>query len=452
MRLVKITLLFASVSGLGCNLIFGSPPDSPGANAPIMYGTGPGPGSGEAGATGTQIDAAAPSSGGVAGGRPDAGLSLPDAGMSPDADLHTSAQNWIHFPTSTFNKCTWFSATDGLCSDIPRMVPGFANLQLIVHRTGDGGKAWAQVGTVDTENAGPGASVNVYVMSPSDIWFTSGFAGPGQSGSIGHSTDGGGNWTSLTSTISALLNPVPAGDGGIATVPIWQLAAQAGRLWILPQGGSLATSQDNGLTWKRIAPPADFAAATKRGLIVSQGYLLLQFLTANNSMGLYRWNGGAFVAVEGTFPLSSAGVQTETWWRASPNLEGVLFVDRGPLPSWSSPFWLCTTVDGGRNFQRIPDTTLGTVVGLSDGLAFSFLGSISAYAAGVFSDSKGRYLEVHKTSDSGRTWSTAHSEPYLGDNGFVSLSADPMGGIHAMHSSLDLTSSAVTYDAHYVLP
>ncbi|HEX7599062.1 MAG TPA: hypothetical protein VF518_12675, partial [Polyangia bacterium] len=421
---------------------------SPGANAPIMYGTGPGRGNGEADALGTPADAAAPSTDGGAIGRSDAGASL-----SPDADPHTGGQNWIHFPTSTFNKCTWFSATSGLCSDIPRMFPGLAGLQLSVYKTSDGGKNWAQIAAVNTENAGPGASVNVYAMSPTDLWFTSGFAGVSQSGSIGHSTDGGGNWTSLTSTISALLNPAVAGDAGIPTVPIWQLAAQGGRLWLLPQGGSLATSLDNGLSWMKIVPPAAFAAATKRGLIVSQGYLLLQLLTANNSMGLYRWNGETetFGPVEGAFPLSSAGDHTGTWWRASPNLEGVLFIDRGPLPAWASPFWLCATVDGGRNFQRIPDTTLGTVVGLSDGLAFSSLGSISAYSAGIFSDSQGRYLEIHKTSDAGRTWSTVHSEPYLGDNGYVSLSADPMGAIHAMHYNLDETTSAITYDAHYVL-
>jgi hypothetical protein len=166
-----------------------------------------------------------------------------------------------------------------------------------------------------------------------------------------------------------------------------------------------------------------------------------------------------FEPVEGVLPPSSAGDQTGTWWRSSPNVEGVLFVDRGPLPAWASPFWAYATIDGGRTFQQIPTGNIGpnsTVVGLSDGLAFYAAGSLAAYLGGVFSDALGtQYLEIHRTADAGKTWSTPHSEPYPGSSGnygFVSLAVDPMGSFHATHYTTDSLGAVISYDAHYVLP
>jgi hypothetical protein len=133
MRFIKVAILSVSWLVLGCNLFSKSDNNSHGENAPVMYGSGTpggiGPGgSGGAGASGTKADAAVAGTGGAAGGgfRGDAGPDATrtggsDASKPPaDADIHNGAQRWINFGHYTFTKCTWFSATDGFCSDSPR--------------------------------------------------------------------------------------------------------------------------------------------------------------------------------------------------------------------------------------------------------------------------------------------------------------------------------------------
>ena len=470
MRFTRLVILSVPWLVLGCNLFSKSSDRSPGANAPTMYATRPAGGragvgsggSGGAGAGAIQADAAVSGLGGTAGssaradGGPDAAVKAgPDAGKAlADANIHNGAEKWTSFGSYAFAKCTWFSATDGFCSEAPRLAPGLTSLLVSVYKTTDGGKSWALVSAIDTETSSYDAIINVYVLSPSDMWFISGFVGMGQSGSIGHSLDGGRTWTSLTSTINAMFS-TQAANSVVSSVPLWQLASVGGMIWLLPQAGTLLISQDVGLTWKKVVPPPDFAAASSRSLIATQSNLLLSFLAADNSLGLYRWNGSSFVAVEGTLPFSSADDQSGTWWRSSPNLEGVLFVDRGPLPAWDSPFWVYATTDAGRTFQQVLVGTVGTasdVVGLSDGLAFAALGSVTAYVSGVFSDvNNNRYLEIRRTGDAGKTWSALHSEPYQGDYAYISLAVDPAGAVHAMHYSTDSVGGASRYDAHYVL-
>jgi len=107
----------------------------------------------------------------------------------------------------------------------------------------------------------------------------------------------------------------------MSSVPLWQLAPRRKNL-ASAAGRTLLFSQNGGSIWKKVVPPTDFAAASNRSLIATQGNLLLRFLRTDNSMGLYRWNGSTFIPVEGVFPASSAGDQSGTWWRASPNVEG----------------------------------------------------------------------------------------------------------------------------------
>jgi len=472
MRFVKVAILSVSCLALGCSLFSKSNKGSPGDDPPVMYG-GAGPNIGGPGGIGggnrgadasmTPTDAPVADSADAAGssaradGGPDTAGGL-DGKKPTDAAIHNGAQRWTSFGYYTFASCTWFSATDGFCSQAPELhlsppAPPVVNVN--VFKTSDGGKSWSFVNAIPTEATTTDASINVYFLSPSDMWFTTGFVGAGQSGSIGHSIDGGQTWPPLTSAVNAALGTTPD-DAGVSSVALWQLASAGGRIWLLPQGGTLLFSQNGGSIWKKIVPPADFAAASNRSLIATQSNLLLRFLRADNSMGLYRWNGAIFVAVEGLFPTSSAGDQSGTWWRASPNAEGVLFVDRGPLPAWASPFWVYATTDGGMTFQQLMGGNVATsanVVGLGDGLAFSSFGSVTSYVAGIFSDaSASRYLEIHRTGDAGKTWSTVHSEPSQGANAYISLAMDQTGAVHAMHTSTDILGANISYDAHYVLP
>ena len=463
MNLTKVALLSLPWVALGCHLLSSSDDRSPGTNPPIMYGAGSsnggattiGPGgSGGSDAGGIRLDAATGSDDAADGGaRGDGG---PDAtgteAGKADAGVHTSAQNWIRFGAQKFAKCTWFSALDGLCSDAPSQSSSQSSWVTRVFKTADGGKSWLMSAVIDSETTAPDAVINVYVLSATDLWLTSGSVTT-QSGSVRHSIDGGITWMSLTGGVAAALGVV-AGDGGVASVPVWQLVSAASRVWLVTQGAALAFSPDGGNSWNKLAPSDSFSAAKNRSLIVTQGHLLAEFLAPDNSLALLRWNGSTFGAVEGVLPPSSAGDYTGTWWRSSPNVEGILFMDRGPLPGWASPFLVYATTDGGATFrQLLAGSTAGSdVVGLSDGLAFAAFGSVTAYVAGVFSDGgPSRYLEIRETTDAGKTWSTPHSEPFQGDS-YISLAIDSSGKVHAMRYPTNAPGAPIAYDAHYVLP
>ena len=450
MHLVK-TVALLSFLVVGCGLLK-SEPGSSGANAPIMYGTGPAaPGAGGSGAT--PFDADVPPLDRADGSDPGDGAS-DTSSLAPDTASHADGQLWIRFPPSSYvlTQCTWLSKDEGYCRDAPTMLLG--TVWVYLYKTTNGGKSWSLVCPIDTGMDDLQASIEVYVMSRDDIWFV---AGSAHAGNVGHSFNGGKNWVSLTSEITALLTPATTGDAGVTSVPVWQLAAQGGRVWLLPQGPNLVYSPDGGVTWKKVTPPADFSTASKRSLLATQNNLFLQYMASDGSLGLYRWNGAAFLPIEASLPLSSAGNHAGTWFRAWPALEGLLFVDRGPLPDWQRPFWVYATTDGGKSVQKIlPDATgSGDVLGLSDGVAFSAAGSITAYVGGIFTDGSGdRFLEIRQTQDAGKTWSTVHSEPsYPGDGSTISLSVDSAGNVHAMHAlvSTDGIGPPVIYDAHYVL-
>jgi photosystem II stability/assembly factor-like uncharacterized protein len=421
-----------------------------------MYGTAPVVTAGsQAGATGTPLDATLPSTGGADGGpiSTASDASEDTTVLAPDAALHADNRLWTRFPPSnyTFTKCTWFSKDEGFCQDAPGLVGGSIFVHL--YKTINGGKAWTLLCGMDTEMPDTKATINVYVLSQLDFWFVAGY---GNIGSIGHSADGGKHWTSLTSDITSLLAP-STGDAGVSSVPVWQLVTYEGRTWILPQGGNLAYSQDGGLSWRKFAAPAEFAASPKRSLDASQNSLLLQSVASDGSLTLHRWNGSAFLPTEATMPASSAGSHAGTWSRSWPTVAGTFFADRGPLPSWASPFAAYATIDGGKTLSKLlPNASDNSVVGLSDGIAFMAAGLVTSYVSGIFTDGAGgRFLEIRLTQDTGKTWTTVHSEPsYPGDGSYISLSVDAERNIHAMHfvASTDGIGPQVIYDAHYILP
>ncbi len=434
MRFVQ-TFAALSLLATGCGL-FKSEPGSSGANAPTMYGAGP------LAPSGGQPDASLPPA------RDDGSTTLNDA-SPPDAVSHAGGQNWIRFPPSSYSfvKCSWLSTVEGYCHDAPSLLLDTARVN--VYQTLDGGKTWSFTCAINSEMPSLDASIEVYILSKTDFWFV---AASDKLGSVGHSFDAGKNWTSLTSDIAALVAPA-----GTTSVPVWQLAVQGGRIWLLPQGNNLAYSENGGIAWRKFTAPADFGAAGQRALVATQNHLFLQYLATDGSLGLYHWNGSAFLSTQATLPASSAGSHSGTWSRAWPAVEGVFFADRGPLPVWSSPFSAHATVDGGKTVvQLLPGATGSTdVVGLSDGLAYAALGSVTATIGGIFTDaSAGRFLQIRRTQDAGRTWTTLHSEPsYPGDSSYISFSMDGEGNLHAMHfvASTDGIGPPVIYDGHYVL-
>jgi hypothetical protein len=395
--------------------------------------------------------------GGVVGGGGAGGSTVPDApadSIVVDANLHGGASLWIPFDnpatTSTFyfDRCTWFTDTDGYCVLLKNHTSSAGTKTSDLYRTSDGGRTFTLLATIDGDNNAFDGDMDVYVFSPSEIWYTTAFVGVGFSGTIGRSTDGGKTFQSLTDVVhKALADPdaMPVPD-----FPLWRLVKVNGRVWVGSYSDYLASSADGGTTWQRFAAPLDLTQAQAPDLIATRTDLLLSF-TRNFLIELYRWNGTTFGKSEAAFPPPSGADHSDTWWRSSPYADGVVFVDQRPYSWWGWPFAVSATLDGGRSFQTIlSGQSQGTsdVAGLRDALVVS--GSL-AYVCGVFVGAdQNTYSQIRKSTDGGLTWDVVHSEPT--NNTYTSVMLDPTGRAHAMRHATDAYAKVYYYTGHYLLP
>lgn len=399
---------------------------------------------------------AATGSGGVPldGGAGSAGRPSADAAdtASADANLHGGAGLWIPFDnpatssTYYFDRCWWFSATDGYCVLLKNRTSSAGSKTSDLLQTSDGGRTFTLLTTIDGGNTAFDGDMEVYVLSPTEIWYTTAFVGTGYSGSIGRSTDGGKTFQSLTDVVhKALADP---GTSPVPSFPLWHLVKVNGRLWVGSYSSYLASSADGGTTWQRVAGPLELGEVTAPELIATRTDLLLRY-TRGFMIDLYRFDGTTFVAA--AFPPPSGADHSDTWWRSSPFADGAVFVDQRQYSWWGWPFAVSATLDGGKTFQTIlsgQSQSTSDVVGLRDALVVS--GSL-AYVCGVFAGAdQNRYSEIRKSIDGGLTWSVVHSEPL--NNTYTTVVLDPTGRAHAMRHATDVYAKLYSYTGHYLLP
>ncbi len=274
-----------------------------------------------------------------------------------------------------------------------------------------------------------------------------GAAGATASGTIGNSPDGGLHWYSKAANVFSVLSGVSA-----APVPLRQALSASSALWLLPDGNSLLRSKDGGDKWTLVTPPTDFGAATKRSLLSAGGRLYLSYLKADMTMGLYVADDfGQFSAVKDAIPVGSAGNNLSTWLHGSPNVAGLFMCDRTPLPNWGTPFWIYALVAGTTPTKIMSVAGTQTdVVGLRDGLVVERAGAVTTYLSGVFSEAGGRFLQLRRSNDGGASWSVLHSEP-AATLVYASLMVDPLGTVHAMRHTSNVTGEQFAYDAHFIL-
>jgi hypothetical protein len=296
--------------------------------------------------------------------------------------------------------------------------------------------------------------MGVYVLSPSEIWYTTGFIGFGYSGTVGRSLDGGVTWEALTDKVDTALADDPDA-GSPPNAAIFDLVKVGSAIWLNTGswGQYFPMSPDGGTTWQRVLGPVSLSASQPPEFIATKDDFLLRYTTSTWGIALYRLEGSAFVAAEGTFPAPSGTDHGDTWWRASINSSGVTFVDQRSWPFWGWPFLVSATFDGGKTFQSLYTASsqdLSDCEGLRDAFAFAQSGSPVVYVSGVFYDSaKTRYAEIRKSTNGGTTWTTLHSEP--GTTNLPSVQLDPTGKVHAMRHYTDSWGNTYTYEAQYVL-
>lgn len=438
--------------------VAGGVPSSGGITS--LTSTGGNTASGGVGGTGGGVSA--PINGGSGGVGPaiDAGLVAVDAGVdtpqgdsaSPDSSPHGGASLWIPFNnpstngTYTFDRCTWFTDKDGACVLLKNKRSTAGTKTSDVYQTTNGGLTFTLLATIDGGNSAIDGDMDVTVLSPNEIWYTTAFVGMGYSGTIGRSVDGGKTFQSLTDVVHRAL-----ADPDVTTVPsfpLWRLTKVNGRIWVGSYSNYLASSTTDGASWQRIALPVDATLASAPELIATRTDLVLRYLR-NFMIELYRWNGTSFAKVEATFPAPSDTDHGDTWWRASPFGDGLVFVDQRPWSWWGWPFAVSATVDGGRSFQTVmtgQDRATSDVLGLRDALVVN---ASQAYVCGVFAgtDQK-QYSQIRKSSDGGKTWTVVHSEP--ADNSYTSVVLDVTGRAHAMRHVTDAYANEYSYTGHYV--
>ncbi len=465
---MRATFVFVSLSALwaACPVISDSDQGSGTGGAFAGYGGSMGGdvfASGGATGQGGLTNLGGGGAGGGGGGSPwaDAGPGPIDAPMEaaqgdsavPDSNPHGGASRWIPFkkPSSSstyyFDKCTWFTDKDGYCVLLANDRSTEGTKTSDVYQTTDGGLTFSLLATIDGGNSAIDGDMDVYVLSPSEIWYTTAFVGMGYSGTIGRSTDGGKTFQSLSDTVhQALADP---GATTVPSSPLWRLVSVGGRIWVGSYSSYLVTSADGGATWQRVALPADFTYADEPHLIATRTDLAVRFMRSS-MIDLYRWDGTAFAKVEAAFPAPSDTDHGDTWWRASPFGDGIVFIDQRQWEWWGWPFAVSATVDGGKSFQTIltgQSRTTSDVLGLRDALVVN---ASLAYVCGVFSDTdQRRYSQIRKSIDGGKTWTVVHSEP---EGDYTTVVLDATGRAHAMRHVTDYYSNEYSYTGHYVLP
>lgn len=371
-----------------------------------------------------------------------------------DSNPHGGASLWIPFdnPSTTstyyFDRCTWFTDKDGYCVLLANGRSAAGSKTSDVYQTSNGGATFTLLATIDGGNTATDGDMDVYVLSPTELWYTTAFVGMGYSGTIGRSIDGGKTFQSLTAAVHQAL-----ADPGVTTVPsfpLWRLVKVAGRIWVGSYSSYLASSADGGATWQRVAIPVDLSLASAPELIATRTDLVL-FYRRSFMVELYRWSGTTFTKVEAAFPAPSGTDHGDTWWRASPLGDGIVFVDQRQWTWWGWPFRVSATVDGGKSFQTVltgQSRASSDVFGLRDALVVS---ASLAYVCGVFAGADAnQYSQIRKSTDGGQTWTVVHSEP--AGNSFASVVLDATGRPHAMRHVTDAYANEYSYTGHYLLP
>jgi hypothetical protein len=412
-----------------------------GPGADDSAGRGGQPTMGSSGGAGTR--------GGVAG---EAGAEIADGGGAPEPEAHDGASRFIAFERD-FASCTWFDADSGFCSEAAESIAETSTIGTDLYRTTDGGQNWELVSSIDGGNS-TSAAMKVFVLSPTEIWYLTGFTGIGFSGTIGRSTDGGATWTSLTDAVHRALSDDPEAADPLSA-PLYDLARVGDAIWLNTGSWSqyFAMSPDGGASWERVLGPVDLSTSQPPEFIATGGGLMLRYTTRDWGIALYRLSGNEFVPIDGDFPAPSGADHGDTWWRASTDAAGVAFADQRAWPFWSWPFVVSATFDQGATFETVysgSSLEASGCEGLRDAVAFDLDDGKVVYTSGVFVDPGGeRFVEIRKSTDDGSTWKTLHSQPEQGE--FVSVALDPTGRVHAMRHSTDAYGNTYVYDGQYVL-
>jgi hypothetical protein len=181
----------------GCKLLGSSDSDGSAAwEAAVPTTTTDAAGAGSAGTDGGSLGAGGADADTAGAARKDATVvdAPADAGGA-EADPHGGASRWIPFnnpvtnSTFYFDRCFWSSDSDGFCALLANKTSAQGSKTSDLYKTGDGGNTWSLVATIDGGNTAIDGSMNVYVLSPTEIWYTTAFVGMGYSGSIGRSTN-----------------------------------------------------------------------------------------------------------------------------------------------------------------------------------------------------------------------------------------------------------------------
>ncbi|MBN2573368.1 MAG: hypothetical protein JXP73_02270 [Deltaproteobacteria bacterium] len=284
-----------------------------------------------------------------------------------------------------------------------------------IHRTTDGGRNWTKLTTLDTGNSGSGASWAIGFY-PDELWLSTYFSGIGTNGTLLRSLDGVA-WERMESGIRALWNDLAEPIGTIAKV----LSTQD--LFVVAGDGrkALAVTANHGATWRRLDLPVQSAsvAATKSHL-----FLRANTSSSSNDWSLYRLVSDSLQELKGRLPADF----WLTRWAVAVQDDVVTLVD--DEASHTPGFGLVASSDGGATFATLlQHGASGDADGylLRRGISLGNTAFASLGRSGV-------RVRITRTRDGGATWTTLLEESTSNDH-YYGFHTDFQGNAYAVQNA-----------------
>ena len=284
-----------------------------------------------------------------------------------------------------------------------------------IHRTSDGGQTWTKVTTVDSGNAGSGASWATGFY-PDELWLSTYFSGFGTSGTLLRSTDGVA-WERKESGIHALWSNLAEPIGTIGKV------LSTGELFVVAGDGgkALAATTDHGATWRRI----DLSVQSAR-VAATPSHLFVRANTSSSSSdwSLYRLAQDSLQELKGHLPADF----WLTAWVAAAHDDVLTLVDDEASTTPSRT--LLASSDGGATFTTVLQHGPS---GDADGYLLRRGISVGTTAFASLGRS-GTRVRIVRTRDAGTSWTKLLEEPTSTDH-YYWFHSDFAGNVYAIQYS-----------------
>lgn len=335
-------------------------------------------------------------------------------------------------------KITWFSEKVGMGASINK------GTKAKLYKTTDSGKTWKLVSEIDGKNSSSEATMDVYIFSEKNIWYSTGFSGFGFSGTIGKSVDGGKTWVDLTEVVHKAFSE--EGDSVVYDFPIWNIVKSKNKIFVSSSSNYIVVSSDNGDTWSKLKTPYNINEYQLPKLIGTPDYMYLYYFNNKvNTLFIYDDNEN-FIESTSKLPDTSSILNV----RYSPLNNGVVFFNE----KYGDDIFLYSTMDGANSFEKITlkSTKDDPLVEIRDIQRFYKNDQNELYLSGIFKGIDGNnYVQIRKGINNDPLKVIYSHEHGAYQNKLTSVMIDNLNNIHALKHWTDYYGYEYNYTGNFLL-